>query len=275
MPRNDRRRCGTTDPSTARGPGVAFSLRQAKLICALLCVVPACDCIDHLGACFGEGPLPAYPQPSPTLRLIPESAAVGPEGGPLFVDVELQATSVSSVIFIAGHGAMVAPLPGPPLCDTKSADSSDGGAQAGNDADGGPRSDAATPADAVRIPSAATFEGAPDAVRRTGVMVNVPAGDTDATLTATAYAQAGDASSCAVFQNQLIAVGFLRIGRTKPASDAGAGDATSSRDAADAGVEARAPDAPNDAMAPGTDAGANDAMAPGTDAGAADARAGQ
>lgn len=190
-----------------------------------------------MGSSCGDEPGPAYPIPDTTLRLIPEVNAIGDEGGPVFVIVELRASASEGehvILYVRADGADTEALPGPVLCE-KTSDATDGGtsnADSGTE-DGGNATATTNDSHAdITLPDIAILTqeakdggtGISAGYRQSGFLVKIPHGDGTVQLVATAYSHKADVAECKPTEKHLIAIASARIERTKPATpDAGTG----------------------------------------------------
>ncbi|MGE6761593.1 hypothetical protein ACQKGO_26495 [Corallococcus interemptor] len=217
---------------------------------------------------------PVYDVQPPVLRLIADQTNVGPEGGFVFVVVELTPTDGGREprsVFVRAEGASSLSLPGPSFCappdgGTEEPVPADGGADGSADAgtqkgpDGGVL--ASGPTELV-FPYVAFRHNEARHTDETGVLVRIPAGTTDVALLAAAYDAPSD-ESCVIPNSQLEAMAFLRITRTTPSGQADAG-----RDGGttDAGADADSDAGSDGGVDGGSDAGTDGGADSGTDGG--------
>lgn len=200
------------------------------------------------GASCEEGPLPDYPVPEVSLRLIPERATLSPDGGTDFVLVELRrpaseggATQAPVIVYLRVKGATGELLPGPDLCPTSDTDGSGGGsgdgggggASGGKGGSGGGEGEDAESAD-LRIPDDGLLADEPYNARTGGVLITAAEGEGAIDIVATAYSHDGS-DPCTPGGRKLLAMANVRIERDKPVVDAGADGAGGSGGSGGAG----------------------------------------
>ncbi len=154
-----------------------------------------------------DGAPPDYIVDNTLLRLIPETSTVSPDAGQVFVLLELTTTSTDQIQIAlqAMGGAILAPLPGDTAC------ARDGGSSS---VDGGQTS-MMNPTTLV-IPTRLLENDPKRMLKKTGIVLNYPAGDQDVLLVGSALADTADAGECNTDEGSLLAFTSVRISRIKP-----------------------------------------------------------
>ncbi len=163
----------------------------------ILCLTAALGC---------DEPPPDYFVEDTILQLIPEQGSVDRSGGPLFVVVELTRpldASAPVVTFASSDEATLEPLPGSTACTADS----DGGSM--------PKADAGDD-HLVVLPYANFMIDSVRHTRKSGLQIEIPAGDNDVLLVRSSYAYQGQENACSASVQDLVAFTSVRITRKPP-----------------------------------------------------------
>jgi hypothetical protein len=180
------------------------------------------------GGC--ESKPPSYLVQHDILRLVPETSTVSRTGGPVYVLLELtrRDQSAKSIVFGESKGATLSALPGQGTCKggvlaVTPGSSAGGQAEAGVPGLGGDAAGAGAGGSGSSVDTTGTLvlpssELLEDSVRpgvhETGFVLDIPAGDTDVLLVASAFDHPGPDGSCNS-RGSAVAVASVRISREK------------------------------------------------------------